>query len=54
LEAALYPAQTDYIFFVSRNNGTHQFSTNLIDHNRAVQQFQIRSGRPDPGSRKVH
>ncbi len=29
LWAALYPAQSDYLFFVSRNNGTHQFSTTL-------------------------
>ncbi len=44
LKAALYPAQTDYIFFVSKNNGTHHFSTNLTDHNRAVQHYQAGSG----------
>ncbi len=42
LEAALYPAETDYLFFVSRRDRTHQFSTNLKDHNRAVQEFQLR------------
>lgn len=41
LEAALDPAHTDYLYFVSRQDGTHQFSTNLEDHNRAVTQFQI-------------
>ncbi len=46
LKAALYPAQTDYIFFVSKNNGTHHFSTNLADHNRAVQLYQVGSGSP--------
>lgn len=43
LKAALYPAQTDYLFFVSKNNGTHHFSSNLADHNRAVQQYQVGS-----------
>ncbi len=42
LEAALYPAETDYLFFVSRRDRTHQFSTNWKDHNRAVREFQLR------------
>lgn len=46
LKAALYPAQTDYIFFVSKNNGTHHFSTNLADHHRAVQLYQAGSSPP--------
>jgi UPF0755 protein len=48
LEAALYPARTDFLFFVSRNNGTHQFSTNLADHNRAVETHQLRRGAGRP------
>ena len=42
LEAALYPDDTKYIYFVSRKNNTHQFSTNLKQHNRAVRKYQLR------------
>ena len=42
LEAALYPADTDYLFFVSKRDRTHQFSTNLKDHIRAVKKYQLR------------
>jgi UPF0755 protein len=42
LEAALYPADTKYIYFVSKKNKTHQFSTNLKDHNQAVRKYQLR------------
>jgi UPF0755 protein len=42
LEAALYPADTRYIYFVSKKNNTHQFSTNLKDHNQAVRKYQLR------------
>jgi UPF0755 protein len=40
LIAVLYPAAVDYLYFVSRNDGTHQFSTTLNDHNRAVLKYQ--------------
>ena len=42
LEAALYPAETDYLYFVSKKDSTHQFSTNIKDHNRAVRKYQLR------------
>ncbi|MEE8416011.1 MAG: endolytic transglycosylase MltG, partial [Desulfobacterales bacterium] len=42
LEAALYPADTDYLFFVSKKDRTHQFSTNLKNHIRAVKKYQLR------------
>ena len=40
LAAALNPAKTDALYFVSRNDGTSQFSANLDDHNHAVNQYQ--------------
>lgn len=49
IEAALFPAQTDFLFFVSRNDGTHQFSANLADHNRAVYYYQLGPGRAASG-----
>jgi UPF0755 protein len=36
IEAALHPAKTDYLYFVSRGDGTHTFSSSLTEHNRAV------------------
>ncbi|MBI9076784.1 MAG: endolytic transglycosylase MltG, partial [Desulfatibacillum sp.] len=42
LRSALYPAETSYLYFVAKGDGTHQFSTNLRDHNRAVRQYQLR------------
>lgn len=45
LEAALYPAETDYLFFVSRKDRTHQFSSNLEDHREAVRKYQLRRKR---------
>jgi UPF0755 protein len=44
LEAALYPASVNYLYFVSRNDGSHHFSTTLREHNKAVQRYQ-RGGR---------
>ena len=41
LEAAVHPADADYLFFVSRNDGTHVFARTLDEHNRNVQKFQI-------------
>jgi UPF0755 protein len=42
ISAALYPVVTDYFFFVSRKDRTHQFSTTISEHNRAVRKFQLR------------
>jgi len=40
IKAVLYPTKTDYIYFVSRNDGTHQFSRKLSEHNMAVNLYQ--------------
>jgi UPF0755 protein len=40
LRAALYPAETDALYFVSKNDGTHIFSATLKDHNQAVSDYQ--------------
>ncbi|BCS53161.1 endolytic transglycosylase MltG [Geobacter sp. SVR] len=39
LQAALQPADTPYLYFVARQNGTHQFSRTLEEHNRAVNHY---------------
>ena len=41
LEAALMPAQVGYLYFVSRNDGTHAFARTLAEHNRNVREFQV-------------
>lgn len=42
IRAALFPAQTTFLYFVSRNDGTHVFSSTLAEHNRAVNKYQRR------------
>lgn len=41
MRAAVNPAQTDYLFFVSKNDGTHQFSATYEEHQSAVVKYQI-------------
>jgi peptidoglycan lytic transglycosylase G len=36
IEAALYPAHTDYLYFVARDDGTHIFSRSFKEHERAI------------------
>jgi UPF0755 protein len=48
IEAALYPPKTKYLYFVSKNDGSHQFSSTLKEHNMAVRKYQkMRRYRPE-------
>jgi UPF0755 protein len=41
LAAVLKPAETDYLYFVSKNEGTHVFTRTYEEHSKAVQGFQM-------------
>lgn len=41
IRAVLSPAESDFLFFVSRNNGTHIFSRDYGSHNKAVKETQL-------------
>jgi UPF0755 protein len=41
IRAALHPEDGDELFFVSRGDGTHEFSRTLAEHNAAVRKYQL-------------
>jgi UPF0755 protein len=45
LAAVVDPADVDYLYFVSRNDGTHRFSRTYREHLLAVNEFQTRHSR---------
>lgn len=47
LAAALHPADTPALYFVSRGDGTHVFSATFAEHNAAVVKYQL-GGKPRP------
>jgi UPF0755 protein len=54
LEAVLHPADSTYLYFVSRNDGSHEFATSFDEHNRNVQKYQVeyfRAGGPGRGAK---
>ena len=57
LDAAAKPADVDYLYFVSKNDGTHVFASTLAEHNRNVQTWQVeyfrrqRQQNREPGTR---
>src|SRR5262249_37249725 len=62
LEAAVNPAQVPYLYFVARGDGSHEFNTELAQHNAAVAKLRhlervrpsgARSG-PGVGCRRLH
>lgn len=49
IKAVLDPTPTDFVYFVSRNDGSHEFSATLDEHNRAVEKYQ-RNGKAKQAS----
>ncbi len=41
IQAAMDPEESAFLYFVSRKNGSHQFSTNYNDHTNAVRKYQL-------------
>jgi UPF0755 protein len=50
IHAALYPASTDYLYFVARKDGSHVFSRTLKEHDRAIAGLRRESLAPVGGS----
>jgi UPF0755 protein len=48
IESALKPAEVDYLYFVSNNNGGHVFSRTLLEHQKAVAHYR-RENNHKPG-----
>lgn len=42
IEAALHPEETKALYFVGKGDGSHAFTNNLQDHNRAVVKYQLK------------
>jgi len=40
IQAVIAPARTNYLYFVSKNDGSHHFSRTLAEHNQAVERYQ--------------
>ena len=45
--AALYPADVPYIYFVSNNDGTHQFSVTAEEHLAAVKSYREKTANQE-------
>jgi UPF0755 protein len=45
IEAALSPDNSMYLYFVSKNDGGHYFSSSIKEHNRAVKMYQLKKAK---------
>ena len=57
LEAVVHPADSDFLYFVSRNDGTHVFAKTLAEHTKNVQKFQVeffKAGKAGRAGREGH
>jgi len=45
LKAAIYPDDTDFLYFVSKGDNTHKFSKNIKEHKKAVRRYIFRQTR---------
>lgn len=50
IHAALHPAEGSALYFVAKGDGSHYFSSNLDEHRKAVQKYQITQRRKDYSS----
>jgi UPF0755 protein len=46
IEAVLHSDHSENLYFVAKGDGSHQFSSNLVEHNRAVQRYQLDTRYP--------
>ena len=53
LEAALHPASTQALYFVAKGDGSSHFSSDLTEHNRAVNRYQRGVGLSESTTRSV-
>ena len=60
LEAVIHPADVEHLYFVSRNDGSHEFASTLAEHNQNVKKFQVdyfragQAGRAGRAGRPSH
>jgi len=53
IKAALEPADTDYLYFVSRGDGSSFFSARYKDHREAVQKYQVQPAKAEPAKSEL-
>jgi UPF0755 protein len=52
LDAAVHPADVEFLYFVSRNDGSHEFARTLAEHQRNVQKYQVQYFRDRKAGKK--